>query len=61
MDAAYYGAIDRDTSTPVFTNLATILENNGKDANARLVWEGGHCADDNPDGVMAWMKALSRG
>ena len=55
-----YGAIDRDTSIPVFTNLATILENSGKDVNARLVWEGGHCADDDPDGVMLWMKELSK-
>ena len=55
-----YGAKDRDTSIPVFTNLATLLENQGKDVNARLVWDGGHCADDDPDGVMIWMQALSK-
>ena len=55
-----YGALDRDTSIPVFTGLATILENKGKHVNARLVWEGGHCADDDPDGVMIWMKELSK-
>ena len=55
-----YGAKDRDTSIPVFTNLATLLENQGKDVNARLVWDGGHCADDDPDGVMIWMQELSK-
>ncbi|MDD6024881.1 MAG: hypothetical protein PUC06_11730, partial [Oscillospiraceae bacterium] len=54
-----HGAIDRDTSLPIVTNMATALENIGKDVNARLVWEGGHCADDDPEGLMAWMKAMS--
>jgi hypothetical protein len=55
-----HGAIDRDTSLPIVTDLATALENIGRDVNARLVWDGGHCADDDPDGLMAWMKALSK-
>jgi len=55
-----YGALDRDTSIPVFTNLATLLENAGKDVNARLVWDGGHCADDDPEGVMIWMLEMSK-
>ena len=53
-----HGAIDRDTSLPIVTNMATALENIGKDVNARLVWDGGHCADDDPDGLMMWMKAM---
>lgn len=54
-----HGAIDKDTSLPIVTNMATALENIGKDVNARLVWDGGHCEDDDPDGLMVWMKAMS--
>jgi hypothetical protein len=25
-----------------------------------VIGDGGHCADDDPDGLMAWMKALSK-
>ena len=53
-----HGAVDRDTSLPIVTNLATALENAGKDVNARLVWDGGHCEDDDPDGMMLWMKTM---
>jgi hypothetical protein len=41
-------------------NYLGALENIGKDVSARLVWDGGHCADDDPDGLMEWMKALSK-
>jgi hypothetical protein len=51
-----HGSIDRDTSLPIVTDLATALENIGKDVNARLVWDGGHCADDDPDGLMTWIR-----
>ena len=53
-----HGAIDKDTSLPIITNMATALENMSKDVNARLVWDGGHCADDDPDGLLIWMKQL---
>ncbi len=53
-----HGAIDKDTSLPIVTDMATALENIGKDVNARLVWDGGHCEDDDPDGLMVWMKAM---
>lgn len=53
-----YGALDKDTSQAVFVDMATALENIGKDVNARLIWDGGHCADDDTDGLMRWMKAM---
>lgn len=53
-----HGACDKDTSLPVVTNMATALENIGKDVNARLIWDGGHCADDDSEGLMRWMKAM---
>lgn len=53
-----HGACDKDTSLPIVTNMATALENIGKDVNARLIWDGGHCADDDTDGLMLWMKAM---
>lgn len=54
-----YGAAEKDTSIPVFADFATALENADKDVNARLVWDGGHCEDDDPEGLMAWMKVLA--
>lgn len=53
-----HGAIDKDTSLPIVTDMATALENIGKDVNARLVWDGGHCEDDDPEGLMLWMKEM---
>ncbi len=53
-----HGACDKDTSLPIVIDMATALENIGKDVNARLIWDGGHCADDDTDGLMLWMKAM---
>lgn len=53
-----HGACDKDTSLPVITNMATALANVGKDVNVRLIWDGGHCADDDTEGVMLWINAI---
>ena len=53
-----HGACDKDTSLPIVTNLATALYDLGKDVSARLIWDGGHCADDDTEGFMLWMKQL---
>ncbi len=53
-----HGACDKDTSLPVITNMATALAAIGKDVNARLIWDGGHCADDDTEGFMLWIKAI---
>lgn len=53
-----HGAIDKDTSIPIVANMAIALENMERDVNARLVWDGGHCEDDDPEGLMVWMKSM---
>ena len=40
-----HGTKDNDTSLPIIINLATSLENQGKDVNALLYWDAGHGAD----------------
>ena len=49
-----HGGVDGATSVPTVLNLATALENLGKDVNARIIWDGGHCEDDDPDGLIQW-------
>ncbi len=49
-----HGGVDGATSVPTVLNLATALENKGKDVNARIIWDGGHCEDDDPEGLLAW-------
>ncbi len=55
-----HGACDKDTSLPVITNLATALDNLGKNVSARLIWDGGHCADDDTEGFMIWIREVTR-
>ena len=49
-----HGGVDGATSVPTVLNLATALENQGKQVNARIIWDGGHCEDDDPEGLLAW-------
>ena len=49
-----HGGVDGATSVPTVLNLATALENKGKDVNARIIWDGGHCVDDDPEGLLRW-------
>ena len=49
-----HGGVDGATSVPTVLNLATALENRGKEVNARIIWDGGHCEDDDPDGLLRW-------
>ena len=49
-----HGGVDGATSVPTVLNLATALENHGRDVNARIIWDGGHCADDDSEGLVAW-------
>lgn len=55
-----HGACDKDTSLPIMVNLATAVENIGRDVNARLIWDGGHCADDDTEGFMIWMQDICK-
>lgn len=40
-------------------NLATGLENHNKKVNAAVFWDGGHCADYDPEGLVQWMKQIT--
>ncbi len=49
------GSSDNHTSQTVMVNLATSLENLGRGVNAWVFWDGGHCADDDPEGLIRWI------
>lgn len=48
------GTTESGISIP-FANLALSLENRGKDVNAWLYWDAGHCVDDDPESFIAWI------
>jgi len=52
------GTADNHTSQTVMINLATRLLNTGRDVNAWLFWDGGHCADDDPEGLISWIRKI---
>ena len=49
-----HGGIDPAVSVPTVLNFATALENKNKQVNARIIWDGNHCADDDPEGLIEW-------
>ncbi|NTV88751.1 MAG: hypothetical protein HGA22_00070 [Clostridiales bacterium] len=49
-----HGACDSATALPAVVNLAAALENAGADVNCRLIWDGGHCEDDDNDRFVQW-------
>lgn len=53
------GTSDNHTSQTVMINLATKLKNINKDVNAWLFWDGGHCADYDPEGFVEWIKNIT--
>ncbi len=53
------GSSDNNNSQSVLINLATSLENHGRDVNALLFWDGGHCADDDPAGMVTWISQIT--
>lgn len=50
-----HGAKDRDTSFLVPINLATKLENSGKNVNFALPWNRPHSGDYNLDDLFSWI------
>jgi hypothetical protein len=54
------GSSDNHTSQSIMINLATKLQNSNKDVNAWLFWDGGHCADYDPDGFIEWIGNITR-
>jgi hypothetical protein len=53
------GTSDNHTSQTVIINLGTSLENLDKEVNAWLFWDGGHCADDDPEGLITWIGTVT--
>lgn len=53
-----HGAKDRDTSFLVPVNLATRLENIGKDVNFALPWNRPHSGDYNLDDLFSWIERV---
>jgi hypothetical protein len=53
------GSSDNHTSQTVMVNLATSLENLNKEVNAWVFWDGGHCADDDPEGLITWISNVT--
>lgn len=49
------GSVDNHTSQTVAINLATGLENLGKKVNTWIFWDGGHCADNEPEEMVRWI------
>ncbi len=53
-----HGAIDRDTAFSVPINLATRLQNEGKDVNFKLAWNRPHSGDYALNEMFEWIKRI---
>jgi predicted secreted protein/acetyl esterase/lipase len=53
------GTKDTDTAHTIFGNLATSLENRGKNVNASLYWDGGHGVNQDPEAFVAWVRQIT--
>ena len=53
------GTKDTDTAHTIFGNLATILENKGKNVNASLYWDGAHGVNQDPEAFVAWVSQIT--
>lgn len=53
-----HGAIDRDTAFPVPINLASKLQNEGKNVNFKLAWNRPHSGDYALNEMFEWIKNL---
>jgi len=55
-----HGSIDRDTAFPVALNLATKLENAGKDVNFLLAWNRPHSGDYALNELFNWIAYITK-
>ena len=55
-----HGARDRDTAFPVPVNLATKLQNAGKDVNFLLAWNRPHSGDYALDELFQWIAEITK-
>ncbi len=51
-----HGACDNHTALPMVSDLADALTAAGAGVDVRLVWDGGHCAVDDPEAFIAWIQ-----
>lgn len=49
------GSSDNHTSQTVMINLAASLQNLNKEVNSWVFWDGGHCADYEPEEFIEWI------
>jgi hypothetical protein len=54
-----HGATESSESAVVPVDVATALENMGRDVNAQLYWDAGHCQDLDPNGFLTWMDKIT--
>jgi hypothetical protein len=54
-----HGARDRDTAFPIAINLATKLQNNGKDVNFKIPWNRPHSGDYALNELFAWIASIT--
>lgn len=54
-----HGAIETDSAPTNTVNLALSLENMGRDVNAAIYWDAGHCQDLDPAGFVAWIGQIT--
>jgi hypothetical protein len=53
------GTSDNHTSQTIMVNLATGLENLNREVDAWVFWDGGHCADNDPEGMITWIGKIT--
>lgn len=54
-----HGAIETDSAPTNTVNLALSLEKMGRDVNAAIYWEAGHCQDLDPEGFITWIGKIT--
>jgi len=54
------GAKESGFACPIVVNFATIMENKFKDVDFRLIWDGGHCSEDDLDKQLDWIKEITK-
>ena len=53
------GTKESGFACPLVVNAATAMENRFEDVNFRLIWDGGHCAEDDLDEQMKWISDIT--
>jgi hypothetical protein len=54
-----HGGIETDSAPTNTVNLALSLENMGRDVNAAVFWDAGHCQDLDPQGFIQWIGEIT--